>query len=107
MVKNLPAVARDAGDKGSIPGYGSSPGERNGTPLQYSCLENSMGRGAWRAAVYGVASLGRLNAHPQLLPSYSQATPGSFILTFKFHRCSNDVKLSSPKFDCCSLIRLF
>ena len=40
---------------GSIPGLGRSPGEGNGKPLQYSCLENSMGRGAWRATVHGVA----------------------------------------------------
>ena len=48
MVKNLPA---NAGDPGSIPGLGGSPGEGNGYPLQYSCLENPMDRGAWRAAV--------------------------------------------------------
>ena len=47
--------ARDAGDWGSIPGSGRSSGEGNGNPLQYSCLENSMGRGAWQAAVHGVA----------------------------------------------------
>ena len=41
MVKNLPANARDAGDGGSIPGLGRSPGEGNGNPLQYSCLEKS------------------------------------------------------------------
>ena len=45
VVKNLPA---NAGDKGSISGLGRSPGEGNGNPLQYSCLENSMDRGAWR-----------------------------------------------------------
>ena len=39
---------------GSIPGSGRSPGEGNGNPLQYSCLENSMGRGAWRATVHGM-----------------------------------------------------
>ena len=50
MVKNLPA----AGDLGSIPGSESSPGEGNGNPLQYSCLENSMDRGAWKARVHGV-----------------------------------------------------
>ena len=44
----------NAGDAGSIPGSGRSPGVRNGNPLQYSCLENSMDRGAWQAAVYGV-----------------------------------------------------
>ena len=43
------------GDLGSIPGSGKSPGEENGNPLQYSCLENSMDRGAWRAIVHCVA----------------------------------------------------
>ena len=43
------------GDPGSIPGLGRSPGEGNGNPLQYSCLENSMDRGAWWATVQGVA----------------------------------------------------
>ena len=52
MVKNLPA---NAGDRGSIPDPGRSPGEGNGNPLQYSCLEKSMDREAWQAAVYGVA----------------------------------------------------
>ena len=45
----------NAGDLGSIPGLGRSPGEGNGYPLQYSCLENSMDRGAWQATIYGVA----------------------------------------------------
>ena len=54
VVKNLPVNAGDAGDMGSIPGSGRFPGERNGNPLQYSCLENSMDRGAWWATVYGV-----------------------------------------------------
>ena len=44
-----------AGDSGSIPGLGRSPGEGNGNPLQYSCLENSMDRGVWQATVHGVA----------------------------------------------------
>ena len=47
--------ARNAGDPGSIPGSGRSPGQGNGCPLQYSRLENSMGRGAWRVTVHGVA----------------------------------------------------
>ena len=47
MVKNLPAYARDTRDEGSIPGLGRSAGIGNGNPLQYSCLENSMDRGAW------------------------------------------------------------
>ena len=45
----------NAGDLASIPGLGRSPGEGNGYPLQYSCLENSKDGGAWRAAVHGVA----------------------------------------------------
>ena len=46
--------ACSAGDLGSIPGLGRSPGEENGDPLQYPCLENLMDRGAWWAAVHGV-----------------------------------------------------
>ena len=49
------ASAYNAGDPGSIPGLGRSPGEGNGNPLQYSCLENPMDRGAWWATVDGVA----------------------------------------------------
>ena len=52
VVKNLTAKA---GDVGSVSGSGRSPGEGNGNPFQYSCLENSMDRGAWRATVHGVA----------------------------------------------------
>ena len=47
--------ACNAEDLGSIPGSQRSPGEGNGNPLQYSCLENSMDRGTWRTTVYGVA----------------------------------------------------
>ena len=52
MVKNPPA---NAGDAGLMPGSERSPGERNGNPFQYSCLENPMDRGAWRPTVHGVA----------------------------------------------------
>ena len=55
VVKNLLASAGDIRDADSIPGLGRSPGEGNGSPLQYSCLENPMDRGARRAAVHGVA----------------------------------------------------
>ena len=48
------ASAHSAGDPGLIPELGRSPGEGNGNPLQYSCLENSMDRGAWQATVHGV-----------------------------------------------------
>ena len=47
--------ASNAGDLGSIPGSGRSPGEENGNALQYSCLENPMDRGTWWATVHGVA----------------------------------------------------
>ena len=52
-VKNPPSNAEDA-DAGSIPGSERSPGEENGNPLQYSCLEKSMDREAWPATVHGV-----------------------------------------------------
>ena len=48
-VKNLTADAGNMGDAGSIPGSGRSPGGGNGNPIQYSCLENLVDRGAWRA----------------------------------------------------------
>ena len=51
MVKTLPA---NAGDLGSIPGSGRSPGEGNGSSLQYSCLGNLMDRGTWQASVHGI-----------------------------------------------------
>ena len=51
-------VACNAGDIGLIPGSGRYPGERNGNSLQYSCLENSMDRGAWLATVHGVTRFG-------------------------------------------------
>ena len=54
MVKNLPANVGDTGDVGLIPGSGRSPGEGNDNPLQYSCLENPMDRGAWQVTVHGV-----------------------------------------------------
>ena len=55
MVKNPPADAEDAGDLGLIPGVERSPGEGNGNPFQYSCLENSMNRGTLQARVHGVS----------------------------------------------------
>ena len=60
VVKNPPGNAGDAGDAENagadfIPGSGRSPAGGNGNPLQYSCLENPINRGAWRASVHGVA----------------------------------------------------
>ena len=55
VVKIMLADAGDVRDSGSIPGSGRSPGGEHGNLLQYSCLENSMDRGAWRSAVHGLA----------------------------------------------------
>ena len=63
-IKNLPAKV---GDLGSMPGFRRSPGGRNGNPLQYSCLGNHMDRGAWWAAVHGVAKKHDLMTKQQLL----------------------------------------
>ena len=55
MIKNLLANAGDIRDRGLIPRSGRSPGEGHGNPLQYSCLEKPMDRGAWRATVHRVS----------------------------------------------------
>ena len=54
VAQTVKASAYNAGDPGLIPGLGRSPGEGNGSPIQYSCLENPMDGGAWWAAVHGV-----------------------------------------------------
>ena len=54
VVENLPANAGDSGDMGLIPGSGRFPGGGHGNPLQYSCSENLVGRGAWQAKVHRI-----------------------------------------------------
>ena len=54
VVQNLPANSGDIRDEDLIPGSGRSPGGGHGNPLQYSCLENPMGRGVWQVTVHGV-----------------------------------------------------
>ena len=54
MAQTVKKSACNMEDPGSIPGSGRSPGEGNGNPFQYSCLENSMDRGAWWATVHGI-----------------------------------------------------
>ena len=66
VVKNPPAKAGDAGDAGSIPGLGRSPGGGNGNPLQYLCRANPMDRGAWWAIVQGVPKETRLSTRHAL-----------------------------------------
>ena len=76
MVKNPPARAGDATDMGSIPGSGRSPGGGHGNPLQYSCLENPMDRGAWRAIVHGVSkSQTQLSTHTCTVPFHCMYVP--------------------------------
>ena len=69
LVQSLPAGAGEVRDSGLIPGSGRSPGGGHGNPLQYSCLENPMDRGAWRATVHGVTQsqtqLKRLSTYAQ------------------------------------------
>ena len=71
MVKNLPAYAGDIRDSSLIPGWGRSPGGGHGNPLQFSCLESPMDRGAWRPTVHKVAKsrtqLKRLSTHTESL----------------------------------------
>ena len=68
VVKNPPANARDRREVSSVPESGRSPGGGHGNPLQYSCLENPMDRGAWRAAVHGVTESGTRLKHAKGLP---------------------------------------
>ena len=82
--------ACNAGDPGSILGLGRSPGEGNGNPLQYSCLENPMDRGAWWDTVHGVAkSWTRLSDFTQFKPGLTDS-----LLYFK---CVHHLRLETPE----------
>ena len=86
MIRNMPANAGDAKDKGSIPGSGRSHGGGRGNPLQYSCLENPMDRGAWWATVHGVAgSRTRLSNFTYLLTYTYAILVATFWRTSCFH----------------------
>ena len=80
-VKNPAANAGDERDLGLIPGLGRSPGRGHGNPLQYSCLENPMDRGAWKAAVHGVAR--------------SWTRLSDFTFTFHFHAWEEEMAIHS------------
>ena len=77
MVKNPPANVGNVRDMGLIRGLGRSPGGGNGNSLEYSCLENSMGRGAWWAAVRGVSK------------SREQLSDYTYLLTYNIKIKSN------------------
>ena len=68
VVKNLPVSVGDVTDAGLIPGLGRFPGRGHGNPLQYSCLENPMDRGAWQAKVHGMAKSWRVLSDFNSLP---------------------------------------
>ena len=86
VVKNLPANAGDTGGVGSTPGMGRSPGGGNGNPLQDSCWENPMDRGAWRATVHGVAE--RLDCAPEHTHTHTH-THAYTAFCFSIHRLMN------------------
>ena len=81
MVKNLLANARDARDVGSIPGSGKSPGGGHGNPLQYSCLENPMDRGAWWATVHRVTKSWILVKQLSMQNNMSKKKSGRHLVT--------------------------
>ena len=79
--KHPPATAREARDMGSIPGSGRSSGVGNGNPLQYSCQENCMDRGAWWVTVHGVAKMQtQLSTHTHT-QSHTHTHPHTHTLT--------------------------
>ena len=85
--KEFACIAGGERDMGSIPGLGRSPGGGNGNPLQYSCLENPMGRGAWWATVHGVTkSQTRLSTHTEKhkILSRHQISPHIDLIYFIF-----------------------
>ena len=85
LVKTLPASAGDVTDMVSIPGLGRSPRQGNGNPLQYSCLENPMDRGAWWATVHGVTkSWRRLKQLSTAQYRYFHNPSQQMILTYNF-----------------------
>ena len=91
VVKNLPA---HAGDAGSIPGSGRSPGGRNGNSLQYSRLGNPMNRGGWWATVHGVARVGHDSTTTERRPRVATCTPKSVQLKGYSEKAGRTLQLS-------------
>ena len=84
VVKNLPVNAGDSRDPGSISGLGRSPEGGNGNTLQYSCLENSMDRGTYRASVHGVAESDMTEYLSTWIYLFIFYCPGSSLLHVSF-----------------------
>jgi len=103
VVKNPPANAGDVRNVGSIPGLGRFPGGGNGNPLQYSCLENSMDRGAWWATVHSMAKSQTWLKKLSKLMKWVQNSIKPFLpllllsLWFFFFFCENKAKKILPK----------
>ena len=79
MGKESACNTGNTGDTGSIPGLGRSPGEGHGYPLQYSCLENPMNRGAWQVTVQRVAELDTTEVTEHIPPGYLLALASGLI----------------------------
>ena len=100
-IKNPPANTGDVRDTGSIPGLGRSPGGGHGNPLQYSCLENPIDRGAWQVMVHQFSSV--TQSCPTLCNPMNRSTPGlpvhhqipEFIQTH-VHRVRDAIQPSYP-----------
>ena len=84
VVKNLPASARDAGDAGLNSGLGRPSGVGNDSPLQHSCLENSMDRGTWQATILGGAESDMTEHSSRSMNTGVPVGMGSFLLVFGF-----------------------
>ena len=91
VVKNVPANAGDAGDTGLMPELERSPEEGNGNPLQYSCWENPMERGAWRSTIHGVTKSQTLLSVQACARTHTQHTS----LYTSTHTLSNKKKILS------------
>ena len=85
VAQTVKATAYNVGNLSSIPGSGKSPGEGHGNPLQYSCLENSMDRGASQATVHGVAKSQTRLTHTQAF--FFSFPPLRFLFYFIFNFC--------------------